>query len=206
MLLKLFVGRLPDGMYKSWSRDAQHRSESEFLGVFRDTWRDRGGRLHWRLTPEEIDKLDQMTADCIWPHYADRLHYDGASFWRKSSRIYKTKRKMRLFYYLLPTLLEDVLPIVRHPLFKFIWCMRRLEGQVFCYEEALRLGILPGSFTVAKAGLDIIHSEIVCALVLLEGCLPLSHLNPGLHHFVHYAEFVRSHGPLRNYWMMCFER
>ena len=74
------------------------------------------------------------------------------------------------------------------------------------YEEALRLGILPGSFGVDKRDIQQVHTELIRGLVLLEGCLPLSHLNPGMHHFVHYAEYTASHGPLRLHWMMPFER
>ena len=34
----------------------------------------------------------------------------------------------------------------------------------------------------------------------------MSHLNPGLHHLVHFAQYTRTHGCLRSFWMMFFER
>lgn len=206
MFLKVCVGKQKDGYYKAWSRDDQHRRESEKLGVFRDIWRDRGGPLPWRLTEAELDTLGKMTASLIWPRYIERVHYKGVSFWENTSRIWKCRRKMRLLYFLLPTLMRDVLPAVRHALYVFVWAMRRLQGQVHSYEEALRLEILPGSFAVDKRGIQQAHTDLIRGLVLLEGCLPLSHLNPAMHHFVHYAEYTASHGPLRLHWMMPFER
>jgi hypothetical protein len=42
--------------------------------------------------------------------------------------------------------------------------------------------------------------------VLIEGAVPIGHLIPTWHHFVHYAEFTLTHGVLRWLWMMAFER
>ena len=78
--------------------------------------------------------------------------------------------------------------------------------QVHSYTKARQLGILPGSRSVAKRGIERIHAALVRALCLIEGCLPVSHLNPGMHHFTHYAQYTKTHGILLHYWMMAFER
>lgn len=88
----------------------------------------------------------------------------------------------------------------------FVGAMRLLDGQIHSYDRARALGILPGSRTVDKRKIKQIHNDLIRGLCLLEGCLPLSHLNPAMHHFVHYATYTETHGCLRLYWMMCFER
>ena len=65
-----------------------------FLGVFRDIWPDRNGPLPWRLTQDEIKMLDKRMKKVVWPHYIDRLHYEGCSFWIKPGRMWKTRRKV----------------------------------------------------------------------------------------------------------------
>ena len=100
MIIKVIVGKWlgvyedNDGGYKSWSRDPKHRREAEATKVFRNVWPDRNGRLPWRLTKEELKVLDKRLGDTVWPHYMDRLHYDGCSFWVKPGRLWKTRRKV----------------------------------------------------------------------------------------------------------------
>ena len=159
-----------------------------------------------RLTKEQINMLDGRMSNTVWPHYIDRMYYKGYSFWKRPNRIWKMIRKVRLLYYILPTQLRGVVPAVRHALRTFVWAMRRLEGQVYSYDEAVRINLVPGSRAVDKAEIAKMHRDLVLGLVLFEGCLPAMHLNPGMHHFVHYAEYVRTHGPLRIFWMMAFER
>ena len=135
-----------------------------------------------------------------------RLYYRGCSFWVKTSRICKTARKITLMYYILPTQLRDQIPAVRIALHEFVWAMRRMIGQVHSYHTAKRLGLLPGSRSVRHDVVDSAQRDMLKALVLFEGCLPISHLNPAMHHFVHYGQYTKSHGCLRSYWMMSFER
>ena len=113
---------------------------------------------------------------------------------------------MRLLYCILPAQIRDQVPSLRKALYKFVWAMRRLIGQVYSWNRAKAMGILPGSRGVDKTKLQQIHSDLVMGLCLLEGCLPISFLNPALHHFVHYAQYARTHGLLRTLWMMGFER
>ena len=107
---------------------------------------------------------------------------------------------------MLLTQLRDMLPAVHQGLVYFVWALRRLDGQVHSYEAAHNLNILPGSRTVQKSSTPRAHRDLIRGLALLEGSLPVSHLNPALHHFVHYAQFTATHGLMRKLWMMSFER
>ena len=111
-----------------------------------------------------------------------------------------------LLQYILATQLRGFVPALRKAIQVFVWALRRLEGQVHSFETARNLDILPGSRTVDKRKIKEIHSDLIRGLCLLEGCLPLSHLNPALHHFSHYGQYTLTHGSLRIFWMMCFER
>ena len=113
---------------------------------------------------------------------------------------------MTLLYYILPTQLRDHVPAVHKATNLFVWAIRRLDGQVHSYEMAVTLGIVPGSHTIDKRELRKIHSDLILGLSLLVGCLPESHLKPGVHHFVHYVQYTETHGCLRLYWMFYFER
>ena len=169
-------------------------------------WQD--GLLPWRLTKSQRMLMDERTKNMLWPHYVERLYYRGASFWIKTSRLGKTARKIQLLLYILPTQLRDQLPAVRVALFEFVWALRRMLGQVYSYQMATTMDppILPGSRGVRHNIVDKSHGDLIKALVLLEGCLPVSQLNPALHHFVHYGLYTKTHGSLRWYWMMSFER
>ena len=68
--------------------------------------------------------------------------------------------------------------------------MRRLLGQVHSFDEAIRLGILPGSRSVDKAKIPRLGPEVLRGLVLLTGGLPIGHFNPGAHHFVHFGGYT----------------
>ena len=86
------------------------------------------------------------------------------------------------------------------------WALRRLDGQVVSLSEAKDLHVLPGSHIMHKRSLSALHKDLIRALVLLEGSLPPNHLNPILHHLVHYAEQTASNGVLRWMAMWKFER
>lgn len=120
--------------------------------------------------------------------------------------MWKARRKFRLMFFMLVTQLRDQVAAVRHALNLFVWAVRRLIGQDHSFEEAKKRNILPGSRTLNPSEFDDIQRDLVLALVLLEGCLPLTQLNPALHHFEHYVEYVRTHGLLILLWMMGFER
>ena len=165
-----------------------------------------GAPLPWRLTKQQLTLLDERMSRVLWPHYIEALYYEGASFWKNIGRLWKIYRKVRLLYYILPAQLRDQIPAVRKALYTFVWAMRRLDGQVHSWQRAQEMGILPGSRTIDKTKIGKIHSDLIRGLCLLEGCVPISHLNPALHHFVHYAQYTRLLGLPRWYWMMSFER
>ena len=208
MLLKLMVGYVYDaGVYKSWgNKDARHRADFQKYGFHRDLWADRGKPLPWRLTREERKLLDERMRNVVWPHYVDRLAYRGHSFWTKPNRLWKIRRKIVLLYYMLPCQLRDQVPKLREAIFSFVWAMRRLEGQVHSFFMTKALGIVPGCKTVKRSQLPEIHRQLIRSLCLFEGCIPTDHLNPGMHHFCHYAEYTMTHGLLTKFWMMVFER
>ena len=213
MLLKTLVGYVNKGIYAKWGArglDRNHRIEAEVRGIFRDIWihesPDDDMPLPWRLSQIDRNMLDHRMSTVIWPHYIERMYYRGHSFWTVPNRVWKTIRKVRLLYDILPTQLRDKVPAVRQALHFFVWGMKRLDGQVHSYDEANRLGILPGSRAVVKTEISKAHNDIIKGLVLFEGCLPASNLNPAMHHFVHYSQYTRTHGPLRTFWMFYFER
>lgn len=111
-----------------------------------------------------------------------------------------------LLWYMLVTQIRDMVPALREAVNVFVWALRQLDGQVYCLQKANALGILPGSHALDKRVLNRVEKQLIHGLCLLEGALPISHLNPGLHHFVHYARYTSTHGLLRTFWMYSFER
>ena len=206
--MKLLIGNSSgvEGSYQ-WSAglDATHRRESIILGVF-STWTRGGGQPPWRLSRDDVEALNERMKRVLWPHYVDCLSYRGFSVWKKFSRIWKTRRKMMFFLYLLPTQLRGFVPTYYKAMCLFVFALRRLAGQVHSHQNASNMGILPGSRTVKKSELAEIHRDLLVSLCLFEGCIPLSYLHPAMHHFVHYVQYTSTHGLLRIYWMMCFER
>ena len=144
--VRLLVGKVSNTGYSSWSKDQMHREQCKKLGIFRELWPENGGPLPWRLTKPQRLMLNERMRNVSWPHYLEPLYFRGCSFWMKPGRMWKARRKYRLVLHILPTQLRDQLPRLRDAFFLFIYCMRRLMGQVSSYEEATTmLGILPGS-------------------------------------------------------------
>ena len=54
--------------------------------------------------------------------------------------------------------------------------------------EAGELGVESGSRVVNKASLDDVRADLIRGLVMLEGSLPSSMINPAMHHFTHYGD------------------
>ena len=117
-----------------------------------------------------------------------------------------TRSKVRCLYFVLVTQLRDQVPALRNALLEFTWAMRRLLGQVHSFDDAKRMNILPGSRTIDSENIPGIHNDLVRSLCLLEGCLIISFLIPGLHHFTHYGQYTMTLGLLHILWMMSFER
>ena len=150
--------------------------------------------------------LDERTSNIAWPHYVEPLYYRGASFWKKPNRMWKCRRKYRLLLFFLPVLLRDCVPKLREAVVLIASALRRLEGQSYSEEVAKAMGILPGSRAIKKSEIDAIGADLLRGLILLEGCGPVGNLKPSTHHFVHYGDYTKTHGILRLFWMMAFER
>ena len=218
-VMTLMIGKRGEGKYSNWSKDSSHRRHCKALGVFSELWpadrpeadstpnpAPKPAPFPWRLTAAQIKLLSQRTKNIIWPHHMERMYYRGASMWEKPSRMLKCRRKYRLLFHVLPVQLRDQVPQLREAIVKFAWTMRRLDGQVYSYDAAIKLGILPGSRVLVRGEIKVLHKDMICALVMLEGSFPIGHLIPTWHHFVHYVEFTVTHGVLRWLWMMAFER
>ena len=65
---------------------------------------------------------------------------------------------------------------------------------------------MPGSPTVVIAKIVEADRDLIRSLALLEGCMPVDHLKPIMHHYVHYGAKTAKFGILSVVWMMCFER
>jgi len=79
-------------------------------------------------------------------------------------------------------------------------------GQVYCFDAAIAMGILPGSRGLRRSDIEKMSADLIRALVLLAGSVIVTYLVPIFHHFVHYGEYTLTHGMLWIYWMMVFER
>ena len=207
MLMKGLVGQGSVGMYKNWSgKDDKHRADCLAYGIFQDFARGIDRLPPWRLTRNAVNLLDLRVRSMWTPHYVEPLVKDGHSFFTHSDRMWKCKHKSTILLVLLPTLLHGLVPAVHEAILLLVWSLRRLEGQVLCVKEALDLGVTPGSRHIKKTSIPEIHIDLIRGLVLLEGCFPVAHLNPALHHLVHYAMQTMRFGILDWYSMFVFER
>lgn len=78
MAMKCLVGKGPTGTsYTNWNKDAKHRRQAQTRGIFRDIWPGNDGPLPWRLTAAQRRILDERMKNIVWPHYMERLCYDG---------------------------------------------------------------------------------------------------------------------------------
>ena len=205
--MKCFVGKGKSGTgYASWNKDASHRAHAKKLGMFQDIWPENGGPLPWRLTADEKKTVELRMSNVVWPHYVERLYYKGASCWTKPNRMWKARRKYRLLYYMLLTQLRGLLPAVHQGLLYFVWAMRQLQGQAYSFEAAKSLNILPGSPAVRKADCPAINRDLNLGLVMINGSMPVGHLNPGMGHFKHYPRISIKVAIPSITWMMGFER
>ena len=138
----------------------------------------------------------------------DKLCDAKDSFWMKSytKHASKCKHKDYIFLVLLPTLLHGFVPAVHRAILTLVFGLRLLDGQVVSAAEAVDIGVTLGSHVLKKTVVAHAKRLIILGLVMLEGSFPISHLNPCLHHLVHYADMVARIGCLRWYSMYSFER
>ena len=129
-IVRLLIGKTNSGEdgYSGWSKDKNHRKHAEKLGIFENIWTANGGSFHWRLSKDERNVLDVRTSKIVWPHYIEPLYYRGVSFWKKPSRMWKSRRKYRLLLFFLPVLLRDQVPRLRKAIILLASALRRLDG------------------------------------------------------------------------------
>ena len=101
-VVKTLVGKCGSGTsYANWNRDSRHRRQAKIRGIFPEIWSGNDGPLPWRLTKTDRQLLESRMANIVWPHYMERLYYNGCSMWTAPSRMWKARRKYRLLYYIL---------------------------------------------------------------------------------------------------------
>ena len=83
--------------------------------------------------------------------------------------------------------------------------MKRLYGQPLSVDEAHKLGLDPGLFSIKKSTIPNIGQDLVLGLVMFEGSIPESTLNPAAHHFAHYPDQTADIGILWWISMRSFE-
>ena len=151
---------------------------------------------------------DRYVRAIWWPHYMDKLCNKKESFWTKSYTKHapKCKHKMYILLVLLPTLLRGFVPAFHRALLTLVYALRLLDGQVISAAEARDRGVTLGSHVLKKSCIAHARTLLILGLVMIEGSFPISHLNPALHHLVHYADMVVLVGCLRWYSMYSFER
>ena len=147
--------------------------------------------------------MDRRVVTMWCPHYRDKLHKDGVSFWKKPKYNWKTDHKLRVFLVFLPTILRDFVPAVHRALLRITFALRRLDGLVISIDEARRLGVLPGSHVLPKGILDSVNNDLILGIIMLEGCVPISILNTTLHHVLHFAVQTKLNGCLRYVTDLC---
>ena len=192
--------------YKSWgARDEQHRADCQAYNIFHN-FANHGRRPPWRLSKEALNTMDRRVRAMWWPHYTDRLTHDTASFWKKSDRMWKAKHKLFALLVILPTCLHGYVKATHTAILVTVDALRRLFGMRFCAKECRRRGIEIGSRAVFKAQVKAIGAQLAMGLVLVEGSLPVGHLNPIMHHLSHYADLTAETGSLDWTSLFGFER
>ena len=206
MCMKGLVGRASDGFYKNWgSRDDAHRAVCQKFGIFNDFVE--GALPPWRLTRAQVNLMDKRVKSMWWPHYTDKLCFKGHSFWKKTDRIWKAKHRLFVLLTILPTCLRGFVKATHFALLHIIDALRQLEGQRLAVHEALQRGIDPhDSHVVDEREIQSLGRQLLKGLLLLEGSFPVTHLNPIMHHLVHYAAETARVGSAAWTSMNSFER
>ena len=131
---------------------------------------------------------------------------DHHSFWTHSEPMYKSKHKSYILFVLLPTCLHGFVAAVHNAILMIVHALRQIDGYILSIFESMARGVRPGSHVADKTKVVQWGHTLVRGLVLLEGSFPVSHLNPALHHLVHYGWQTARGGLLRWVAMWSFER
>ena len=193
--------------YANWGdRDARHRADCRAYNIFPNFANHDFNLPPWRLSKQAVNVMDRRVRAMWWPHYIDRLTRDRVSFWKKSDRMWKAKHKLFALLVILPTCLHGYVKAIHMAILLTVDALRRLFGMKLCAEECRRRGIEIGERAVFKAKVRAIGAQLVMGLTLIEGSFPVGHLNPILHHLVHYGAQTKEDGSLDWTSLFGFER
>ena len=205
--VKCLVGKASDGVYKSWgAKDSRHRRTCQAFGMFKDFADGTSTLPPWRLTKDQVKVMDERVRRMWWPHYTDLLTRDGQSFWIKPDRMWKAKHKWFCLMAILPTCLNGYVRALHMSLIYIINALKSLMGQVYSAIEAMRRGEEPGTRSINVPLIEFLGHQLIYGLTLLEGSYPIDHLNPALHHIVHYGHQTANVGILLWVALNTFER
>ena len=205
MLLKCWVGQAK-GFYSGWGKkDSVHRDDCRVFGIFDDFVG--GAPPPWRLTKAQLNLCDARVKSMWWPHYSDKLAWDGYSFWKKTDRLWKAKHKLFCLLSILPTCLRGFVKPSHYALLHIVSALQQLNGACMSLRESIDLNICPfDKRAVEEERIKLMGIQLLEGLVLLEGSFPVAHLNPIMHSFVHFAAETSRVGSLAWVSMNTFER
>ena len=187
MLLRCWVGKKAQGFYASWGRrDFDHREDCRVYNIFADFVG--GAPPPWRLSEAQVNLMDARVKSMWWPHYVDKLAWQGYSFWKKTDRIWKAKHKLFCLLCVLPTCLRGFVKQSHYALLHVVSSLQQLNGACLSLRRAMDLGICThDKRVVEEERIKAMGRQLLLGLVLLEGSFPVGHLNPILHSLVHFA-------------------
>ena len=162
--------------------------------------------LPWRLSKRVLGIIDQRVVNIVYPRYSPVCSNTEQSFWKNPSRAWRTADKIHAFLVIMPTSMRGCGLPIRVAIRRLVHGLRILEGQSLSEQRALALRIEPGSRPLAKASVERARLLIAEGLSYLHGCVPPSTIPPASHCLLHYADAAGSHGVLKWYWLMAFER
>ena len=128
-----------------------------------------GAPLPWRLTKEAVSDVDARIRSIIYPHNLHGCSNDNGSFINGVCS-WRTAEKLLALLNILPTALRDYIPELRAGLRKLSWGLKILEGRCINAQEALKLGVEPGSRPITPTCIKKAEILIAEGLSMLEGC------------------------------------
>ena len=143
--------------------------------------------LPWRLTRIGFDEVDKRILAMVFPHKTESIIKDGKSFLNSCAATCKTSKKHLALFVILPTVLRGFTRPLRRGLRFCVLGWRLLEGQVYSFNECMRLNVEPGSRVLDPAVIKSADTFIVKGLAMTTGAVPPSTLVPYLHILGHYA-------------------
>ena len=153
--------------------------------------------LPWRLTRDAFAEVDRRITAMVFPPKTERVVKDGMSFLHSPAATSKTKKKLMMLLYVLPTVLRGYVRPIRRALRLLVLGLRMIDGQAHSYNKCIQLGIEPGCRCLDPRLIPTIKKLIIDGLAMNEGSVPPSTIIPCLHNLGHYADHAKKFGILR---------